>query len=129
MSARILIVDDEPAIRRLARAALERAGLVCEAAKDAIDAAACLERARFDLVLTDVDMPGVSGLALARAIRCGRPALPVLVMSGGAYEREAAQLGACAFLPKPFSPATVVEAVTASLALEPSSTQLALSRT
>lgn len=113
--ARILVVDDDRLTRAVVVRSLEDGGFVCVGAEDALDAAKRLEQARFDLVLTDVDMPGVSGLALARAVRCWRPALPVLVMSGGAYECEALRLGARAFLQKPFSPATVVDSVTAAL--------------
>ncbi len=113
--ARILVVDDDRLTRAVVVRSLEEGGFICVAAEDVVDAAMWLERERFDLVLTDVDMPGISGLALACAIRCWRPALPVLVMSGGAHECEALRRGARAFLQKPFSPATVVENVTAAL--------------
>ena len=113
--ARILVVDDDRLTRAVVVRSLEDVGFVCVGVEDAVDAAMRLERERFDLVLTDVDMPGISGLALACAICCWRPALPVLVMSGGAYEGEALRRGARAFLQKPFSPATVVESVTAAL--------------
>lgn len=113
--ARILVVDDDRLVRTVVVAALEGAGFVCEGAESALAAATAIERARFDLVLTDVDMPGVAGLSLARAVRSRRPTLPVLVMSGGAYEHEALRAGARAYLQKPFSPAAVVSIVTDAL--------------
>ena len=108
----VLLVEDEPAVRRIAMLALRRAGhLVLEAA----DAPAALRIAEdgaveLDLLVTDVVMPGMGGRALAARLREQRPDLPVLFVSGytedEALRREIAALRA-AFLPKPFTPDTL----------------------
>jgi two-component system cell cycle sensor histidine kinase/response regulator CckA len=119
--ARILLVEDEDMIREVARRFLEQAGhRVVEAAsgREALDRFARSEEA-FDLLLTDVVMPGMGGLALARALRESAPGLRVLYMSG--YAQELAGPGAldargAPFLPKPFDAAALTSAVAAALA-------------
>jgi PAS domain S-box-containing protein len=82
-SARILLVEDEPAIRRLTRRALERAGYeVVEAPHGAAALGVLRAGAAVDLLLTDVAMPELSGVELAREAAALRPALPVILMSG-----------------------------------------------
>lgn len=81
---RILVVDDEPLVREVACALLEEYGYRTASCSDA-EAALAAFRARpegFDLLLTDVMMPGRTGPALARECRTLRPGLPVLFMSG-----------------------------------------------
>ena len=104
----ILLVEDEPAIRRLSRVILERAGYtVLDAANPADAEAICLEDpARVDMLLTDVIMPGASGPALFQRLVTHCPGLRVLYVSG--YTSDAiAQQGnvqaGFAFLQKPFS--------------------------
>lgn len=108
---RILIVDDEPAIRSLLRRALEDSG---HHVIEADDGAAGLEQAlreRPDAVLLDIALPRLSGLEVCRWLRRHRAtaATPVLLITGVAAEGEqaAAQVGAAGCLTKPFSPAEV----------------------
>ena len=110
--ATVLLVEDEPAVRRIATLALRRAG---HRVLDAADAAAALRIAEagaeeIDLLVTDVVMPGMGGRALAAALCERRPELPVLFVSGysedEALERDVAALRA-AFLAKPFTPETL----------------------
>ncbi|NMJ41707.1 response regulator [Roseomonas sp. JC162] len=112
---RVLLVDDEPAIRLLARRALESAGhevQVAEDAETALDAVG----AGFvpDVVVSDVTMPGeMDGIGLARALRDARPGLPVILVSGyseGTVGEGVAGLG-IRFLEKPFRMAELVAAV------------------
>lgn len=114
----VLVVDDSAAARLLIVEAVEesarrrgRGARVTEAG-DGFEALALLSRERFDLVLTDVNMPTLSGLELIRLIR-SRPeqkALPVVAIS---TEREpddarrAKEAGADGYLGKPFEPATL----------------------
>ena len=80
----VLLAEDEDGVRAFVRQVLEHAGHAVVAAADA-DAAERAFRAdpgRFDLLLTDVLMPGRTGPELAAALRALRPALPVLFMSG-----------------------------------------------
>ena len=80
----ILVVDDESAIRRAICRFFERQGYEMLAADDGESALAQLHRRQWDvkLVLTDVQMPGMSGLELARTIHARAPQMPVLFMSG-----------------------------------------------
>lgn len=116
--ALILLVEDEAPLRRLAERALTRAGYRVAAAADAEDAAALLQAEAPALLLSDVSLPGQDGLALARAARAARPALPVLLMSGYAEAALGTDLSAegIGFLGKPFAPSDLVAAAGATLA-------------
>lgn len=80
----ILVVDDEPGVRRLACHMLEREGYGTLEAEDGREALALLsaDASRIALVLTDVRMPHLNGMQLEQAIRESWPRLPVIVMSG-----------------------------------------------
>jgi DNA-binding NtrC family response regulator len=80
----ILVVDDEPGLRRLACQTLERAGYATVEAEDGRQAVALLEdgRHRFALVLSDIRMPHLDGIELEQTIRERWPSLPVVLMSG-----------------------------------------------
>ena len=102
--ARILVVDDEPAIVRSLRANLEGHGFRVDAADDGRDALERFERFRPDLVLLDLNIPTVDGFAVIGAIR-KRGATPIIVLSVRGSERDkvtALDLGADDFLTKPF---------------------------
>lgn len=116
--ARILIVDDEPAMRMALREVLKRGGWTVEVAEHA---EAGLERLReqsaepFDLVITDNRMPGMSGLELLKLVREEMPSQPMVMMTAfGTVEDavSAMKVGASDFLMKPFSYETVVDVVT-----------------
>jgi CheY-like chemotaxis protein len=77
--ASILIVDDEPNIRRLFRDELEEEGYTIEQAGDGAEALAVLDKADFDLVILDLRMPEVNGLEFLERARKVRPHLPVIV--------------------------------------------------
>jgi two-component system cell cycle sensor histidine kinase/response regulator CckA len=109
----VLVVDDEPALRRSLMRTLERAGFTAEGAADgqaALDwLAARAGTAR--MVLLDVQMPGMSGLEVLAGIRASFPSLPVILMSGYSEERvpdEVLSDGATAFIGKPFEPAELI---------------------
>ena len=105
----VLVVEDEPVVRRLARMALEEVGYSVIEASDGAEALGLLraDAEAVQLVLTDVVMPGVGGQALARTIRSERPELPLLFMSGyqgeDVTDRGLLEPGA-AFIQKPFAP-------------------------
>jgi DNA-binding response OmpR family regulator len=101
---RALVVEDEEAIRRLVSRILEGEGFVCQTAADGEQAIDLLESAPFDLVVTDKNLPGVSGLEVARLARALRPELPVLLITGYASEESAAEavrLGISDYVLKP----------------------------
>jgi len=117
--SRILIIDDEPAIRETLRDILEDEGhdaTLCESAEEGLAAYA---REDFDLVLLDVWLPGIDGLALLERIRAVGQAPPVIVISGhGSVETavRATRLGAYDFLEKPLSLERVLLTVTHAIA-------------
>jgi two-component system response regulator AtoC len=101
----ILVVDDDPAMRHLVSVILADHGWEARAVATAADALRELEARDADLVLTDVRMPGMDGLALLREILRLRPELTVIVMSAyGAHDAaiEALKAGAYDYLSKPF---------------------------
>ncbi len=82
MSARLLVVDDDRAVRTVLAVNLGKAGHTVVAASDPVEAAGALADAPFDLVLTDVRMPTGTGLALLTRIRAAWPDIGVIVMTG-----------------------------------------------
>ncbi|MEN0085220.1 MAG: PAS domain S-box protein [Leifsonia sp.] len=116
---RVLVVDDEPAIGELVRQTLDRSGFVTEVAHGR-DALELIEGGRrFDAVLTDVMMPGVSGDAIARLLAAEHPETAVVLMSGmlpGPGTREAVERDGARFLAKPFTPAALLATLEAAFA-------------
>ncbi|WP_137124621.1 ATP-binding protein [Roseomonas sp. HF4] len=112
---RVLLVEDEAALRLLARRALTEAGHVVEVAEDAEAALAAVEAGfRPDLLVSDVTMPGeMDGLGLAEALRARLPGLPVILVSGYAAATVGEGLAGrgVRFLEKPFRMAELVAAV------------------
>jgi DNA-binding NtrC family response regulator len=101
---RILIVEDEEKLRRVVGLQLESAGFEVDQAGSAEEALRLAQRA--DLVLTDLRLPAMDGLALLEAVRRQNTRIPVVVMTAyGTVEVavEAMKKGAADFLPKPFS--------------------------
>jgi two-component system, cell cycle response regulator CpdR len=112
--ARILVAEDETQVREFVRLALERRGHRITAVEDGTQALAKLENERFDLLLTDIVMPGLDGIALALRVTRDRPGLPVLLMTGFAAERQRAHNIEALFhkvLLKPFSLVELIETV------------------
>jgi two-component system KDP operon response regulator KdpE len=118
--SRILVVDDESGIRKVVRDALEREGHEVETAVDGKDALELCEGRDFDLVITDLAMPQVSGLELVREIR-RKSAVPILVLTVRAEEREKVRLldsGADDYVTKPFGVAELLARARALLRRE-----------
>ena len=108
--SRVLVVDDEAAIRKVVRDALLQAGHEVETAVDGEEAQALLETGEFDLVITDLNMPRVDGLELVRRIRAKR-SIPILVLTVRQEEREKVRLldsGADDYVTKPFGVAELL---------------------
>lgn len=79
---RILVVDDEKAVREALVEGLARAGYMVHATGDVGDAVAVLGREPVDLVVTDLVLPGGSGLEIARAVKRAHPGIPVILVTG-----------------------------------------------
>lgn len=115
--ARILVVEDELLIRLVVSDYLRDAGYDVVEAFNGDEALALLQlRLRFDLVITDVRMPGtLDGMALLGVIRETRPTLPVIVTSGHLDPAAALAGGAARFVPKPYLLPTIGDAVRGEL--------------
>ncbi len=101
----VWIVDDDASIRWVLERALRQAGMHATAYEDADAVLAALRRGEPDVLVTDIRMPGKSGLDLLEAIRARRPRLPVIVMTAHSDLDSAVaayQGGAFEYLPKPF---------------------------
>jgi CheY-like chemotaxis protein len=95
----VLVVEDEPAVREVVVDLLQDEGFAVREASDGLQAIDELEADNIDLVLSDVRMPRLDGPSLARRLRGGGLAVPVVLMSAVAVEVD---LPGVRFLPKPF---------------------------
>jgi two-component system KDP operon response regulator KdpE len=128
MPARILIIDDEPQITRVLRAALSAQGYDVRAANDPEEGLQVFRDWTPDLVITDLMMPVMSGVEVARAIRT-RAATPILVLSVREHERskvEALDAGADDYVTKPFNTQELLARVRAHLRRAPERTTAAI---
>src|SRR5438094_681346 len=108
----VLIVDDEPSVRGLARSVLQRAGFRILEAGDGIQGLKVLREFGdvIALLLTDVKMPRLDGVSLAASAKDLFPKLPVVFMSGYIDPPHEKPPKGCVFLNKPFSPRILLEA-------------------
>ncbi len=102
---RILVVEDSVGVRELERSLLAAAGYAVDTAVDGVDGVAHLHGEPYDLIVTDIEMPGMDGLALTRTVRAtpGWQAVPVVVMTSRDSEadrRAGMDAGADAYLHK-----------------------------
>ncbi len=116
-AAAILVVDDEPNLRRLLRSYLRSAGYTVLEAGSGPDAVALLRREQVDLALIDVMLPGIDGLELVRRIRADSGIPIILVTAKGDETSRVAglEVGADDYVVKPFFPNEVVARVRAQL--------------
>jgi EAL domain-containing protein (putative c-di-GMP-specific phosphodiesterase class I) len=113
-SSRVLVVDDDAALLRVHSRALGRAGYQVETADDGEAALRALAKASFDVVLSDIDMPGVSGLGLLELIRRHDLDVPVVLITGTPSVETAAQAmehGALRYLVKPIDIQVMIKSV------------------
>ncbi len=110
MNANILIVDDEPLIRNLLVSTMEMTNHSCSFAENGKEALGLLAGESFDVVVTDIDMPVMNGIELAKIIKSDFAA-DVIVMTGQIHSYhydEIISLGACDFVEKPFLPREMI---------------------
>lgn len=104
MPLQVLVVDDEGELVSALSERLVLRGFCAQGATSGAAALASLGQQRFDVVLVDVKMPGLGGLALVRAIKAGWPAQPVVLLTGHTSAEDVAAgaaLGVAAYLTKP----------------------------
>ena len=115
---RVLVVDDDSAVRNVVRLALERAGCSVSEASSGEDAISITAASMPDLVVLDIGLPGMSGLEVLGAIRLEQADLPVILLTANGEEPDRVfglKLGADDYLAKPFSPRELVARVEAVL--------------
>jgi DNA-binding response OmpR family regulator len=117
MAQKILVVDDEAEIVRLVRAYLERAGFAVVAASEGREALAVFRHERPNLVVLDLNLPGLDGLDVCRAMRRDTD-VPIIMLTARLEETDrliGLELGADDYVVKPFSPREIVARVRAVL--------------
>ncbi len=110
----VLLVDDEPTITRGYARSLTAAGYTVEVANDGLQATARFRERAFDVIISDISMPGMSGLQLLRAVREQDLDVPVIIMTGLPAVQsavEAMEYGALRYLIKPIDPTQLEEVV------------------
>jgi CheY-like chemotaxis protein len=109
-----LVVDDDPSVRRFIKAVLQSDGYQTTEAENGVQALDLLHKlcGAVDLVVSDIKMPIMDGLALARLVHDEFPVIPIILVSGYAGVQEGHEpYAAFEFLQKPFLPATLLTMV------------------
>lgn len=113
--ARILLIEDDPSTGAAVEKVLAAEGFNVELVRRAEEGLARTRASRFDLVITDFKLPGISGLQLIEQLHAAQPKLPIIMMTAhGSTETaiEATKLGACEYLTKPFEADELLDLVT-----------------
>jgi len=114
MTTRILVVDDESYVRDLLMRVLTRRGHAVDVAADGESALELMTEHQYDLVLTDVVMPGIDGFDLLRRVKATYPGVTVIVLTGYARKQSISDFllyGADEYLSKPFQVQALLDSV------------------
>lgn len=118
---KVLVVDDDPVVGKSFNRVLSQKGYVVITAQNAQEALNKLQEEEYDVVFTDIKMPGMDGLELTERVKAKRPWLPVVIVTGygtTANEERAKAAGVSGFLNKPLSP-EMIEGSTLNALLAP----------
>ncbi|MDA8430677.1 MAG: sigma-54 dependent transcriptional regulator [Geobacteraceae bacterium] len=113
-NSRLLIVDDEAVIRDGLKRVLEGENFAVETCSSGYSALEIMQQREFDLIITDLKMPGMSGIEVLKSVRTLQPDIPVILITGYASVDtavEAMKNGAADYITKPFAPALLMEKV------------------
>jgi DNA-binding response OmpR family regulator len=113
--AHILVVDDEATIRFTLATLLRRCGYSVAAAENGVEALMHCERQACDLILLDLIMPGMNGVAVAQRVRALQPTATIIILTGSDMLMEV-EMGGYAYVRKTASPQEVLARVAAALA-------------
>jgi EAL domain-containing protein (putative c-di-GMP-specific phosphodiesterase class I) len=119
-AGRVLVADDEPSLARALGRQLAGAGFQVDTATDGRAAAEMARGTRYDVIVSDISMPGMTGIELLRAVRQRDLDVPVILMTAQpAVETAiaAVELGALRYLPKPIDGATLIQVATQAVRL------------
>lgn len=117
-TSHILVIDDEASLRKTMARILQQAGFQVTTAEDAEQGLAFLKTSMFDLILTDLRIPGIQGLDALKLITANYPSLPVILFTAQPDVNsavEALRHGATDYLLKPLKPEVLIERVTTIL--------------
>jgi len=116
---KVLVVDDDPVVRKSFDRVLSGKGYAVITAESGEEALHKLDEERYDIVYSDIRMPGMSGLEVAENVKARRPWTPVVIITGygtEAAEARAKAAGVSSFLHKPLSPEMIEDSVRDTLA-------------
>jgi len=112
MSYKVLVVDDEDAVRDVFVELLKKEKYVPKQASNGEDALVLIEKEAFDIILLDIKLPGMSGLDVLKKIRETKPDLAVIMITGFAYDDEliakSKEYGCCGYIVKNMSPSKII---------------------
>jgi CheY-like chemotaxis protein len=120
-SRRVLVVDDDPIVAKSFNRVLTSKGYAVIAAQNGEDALKKLSAEKYDLVFTDIKMPGMSGMEVAERVKASQPWLPVVIITGYGTQADQARAeaaGISSFLNKPLSPEMIESSARQALATQ-----------
>jgi CheY-like chemotaxis protein len=115
---KVLVVDDDPVVGKSFNRVLSQKGYVVITAANAQEALSKVQEGEYDVVFTDIKMPGMNGIELTERLRIERPWTPVVIVTGFGSkinQDRAAAAGVSSFLQKPLSPEMIEESLTKAL--------------
>jgi len=118
IKAKILVIDDETIVHESCSRILTDEGYIIESAFTGQEGLKKIEEGSYDLVITDLKMPGISGMEALKKIKDNNPDIGIIMVTGYSTAEtavEAMKLGAFDYLPKPFTPDEIISVVSKAI--------------